>query len=115
MEGYIIKLPVQTETPPMSLDAIRDLIQQKKIKATTLIYTEDSKKWRLASSIGEIRHLIREFDPMQDEVLNSLSSDGFSEDTIRIFAKRKEKEPKQEVAKPFWKKLWPSKKTSEDS
>ena len=105
MAGYILKLLGQSETEPLSLDEVRVLVQQKKVRGTTLVYTEDSQKWRLATSVRETRNLIREFDPTQDKVLDRLSSDAVAGNTLALLAKRRAKE---KATKPLWKRLWPS-------
>ena len=107
METYIIRSTDGTESSPVSLEDLSALVKDGKVRGTSMIYTEGSKRWRLAASISEVRDLIREFAPGQDAVLDRIRTEGAASNTVQIKKRRQERE---EVKNPFWKRIFGSSK-----
>ncbi len=103
MEQFNIRFSDGKETGLISLEQVRQLVQDGKLKGTSMVFTTDSNKWRLAASISEVRDLIREFDATQDGVLDRIRTQGAESHTVVIKARRKER--LEGGKKPFWKKL----------
>ena len=110
MERYNIRASDGTETGAILVEEVKTLIEQGKVKGTSMIYTEGSQKWRLAASIPEIRDLIREFDPTQDKVLDRIRTEGAESHTIIIKARR-EAHMKEKMS--FWSRIFGGSKKKE--
>src|SRR5437016_1264347 len=103
MEQYNIRFSDGTETGLISLDDVKKLVQEGKLKGTSMVFTTGSNKWRLAASIVEVRDLIREFDATQDSVLDRIRTEGAESHTVVMKARRKER--LEGGKKSFWKKI----------
>ena len=106
MEQYNIRFSDGTETGLISLEQVRQLVQDGKLKGTSMVFTSGSNKWRLAASILEVRDLIREFDATQDGVLDRIRTEGTASHTVVMKARRKDR--LEGGKKPFWKKIFGS-------
>lgn len=102
MEQYNIRSTDGKETGLISLDQVKQLVREGKVKGTSMVSTTSSNKWRLAASITEIRDLIREFDGTQDGVLDRIRTEGAESHTVVMKARRKVHLNKD---KPFWKRI----------
>ena len=103
MEQYNIRSTDGKESGLMPLDDLKKLVQEGKLKGTTMVFTTGSNKWRLAASISEVRDIIREFDATQDSVLDRIRTEGAASNTVVMKARRKER--LEGGKKSFWGKI----------
>ncbi|MDD2710785.1 MAG: hypothetical protein PHV34_22620 [Verrucomicrobiae bacterium] len=71
-EAYTIRGADGIEYGPCNLEQVKEIVRQKRIKATTMVYRHSTHTWHLAASINEIRGLMRKYDPSQSSTLNRL-------------------------------------------
>ena len=103
MERYIIRSTDGTESSPVSFEELSVLVKDGKVRGTSMVYTEGSRKWRLAASIVEVRDLIREFAPGQDAVLDRIRTEGATSNTVQI---KKRRQAGGKAKKSFWKRIF---------
>ena len=106
MEMYNIRGADGVEYGPCDIEGIKELVKQKRIKATTMVYCHSTSSWHLAASVQEIRHLLRKYDPSQSSTLNRLRSfcKGDPRDSAHAISFGRVSSTQHKH--PFWKRLF---------
>ena len=103
---YTIRASDGVEYGPSTLEQVKELVKQGRVKATTMIFTQSSKRWHLAASVPEIRALLRQYNPSQDSTLNRIRSVSANTRDSAHAMMAVGRVSSIRVKHPFWKKLF---------
>ncbi len=103
MELYTVRASDGVEYGPCNLDQLTELVKQGRIKATTMVFTLSTNRWHLAASLGDLRNLLRKYNPDQNSTLNRIRAAGSVRDSAHMAVHRVSS---IRVKNPFWKRLF---------
>lgn len=106
IELYTIRASDGVEYGPSTLEQVKELAKQGRLKATTMVFTRSSNRWHLAASVPEIRLLLREYNPSQDSTLNRIRAQGTKVHDSAHALMAQGRISTIRVKHPFWKRLF---------
>lgn len=104
-ELYNVRASDGVEYGPMTIEQMRDLVKEGRVRATTMVFTRSSGRWHLAASLQEVRALLRKYAQGQTSVLNRIRAVSDNpRDSAHVIPGSRTSTIR--VKNPFWKRLF---------